>query len=60
MKHQMKNRAAYFKKAAEQGMTIGEYLVRNIDLGPSLATFANYILELEYDEDPDYSLLINL
>ena len=60
MKHQLKNRENYEYQADCEDMTLGEYLTRSIDVKNQFSTFADAILDMEYEETPDYDSLIDL
>lgn len=60
IKHQDKNRKRYQEMADAEGMTLGEYLVRDIEIGDTFAEFATTILNMDYSEEPRYAYLIGL
>lgn len=58
--HQEKNRAKAREDAEKEGMSVGEYLTKEVGLNKNFCIFATYILDLEYDEEPNYDYLISL
>jgi hypothetical protein len=55
-----KRRAQMYLRAKDLQMTLGEYITKDIDIPESFSEFANLILDMKYDEAPNYSKLSNL
>lgn len=60
IKHQIKKRENFAYEADSRDMTLGEYLIRNVDVRNEFASFADLVLDLGYTETPDYEHLIEM
>ena len=58
--HQLENRDKAIRVATKNKVSLAVFLTRNIEINSWFVDFANTILNIGYDEEPDYELLINL
>ena len=60
MIHQLENREKAARFSSKLNISLAKLLVRNIEINSSFVDFAEWILNLEYEEEPDYEMLIKL
>ena len=53
-------REQYANRARNEGIRLSEYIWRGIEIEPSFIDFAQEILAINYDQTPDYDLLVSM
>lgn len=59
-KHQILKREKFESLASKMGISLSEYLCKEIDINQEFSNFGNKVLSMDYEEEPDYDYLFNL